>query len=81
MLLVLKSLLTDWRWVLGTCATTLGWILFVYATSLGDISLIQPLIDTIVELLNLSKPVLMLELPDYKAALLQVNQTARTNQT
>lgn len=34
------------------------------------VSLIQPLIDTIVELLNLSKPVLMLELPDYKAALL-----------
>ena len=43
--LVLKSLLTDWRWVLGTCATTLGWILFVYATSLGDISLIQPLMS------------------------------------
>lgn len=34
------------------------------------VSLIQPLIDTIVELLNLQKPPLELELPDYKAALL-----------
>ena len=34
------------------------------------VSLIQPLIDTIVELLNLSKPALTLALPDYKAALL-----------
>lgn len=33
-------------------------------------SLIQPLIDTIVELLNLAKPPLELELPDYKAAIL-----------
>lgn len=33
-------------------------------------SLIQPLIDTIVELLNLAKPPLELELPDFKAALL-----------
>lgn len=40
-----KALLTDWRWVLGTCATTLGWVLFVYATSLGDISLVQPLMS------------------------------------
>lgn len=34
------------------------------------VSLIQPLIDTIVELLNLQKTPLLLELPDYKAALL-----------
>ena len=34
------------------------------------VSLIQPLIDTIVELLNLQKPVYELELPDYKAAIL-----------
>ena len=34
------------------------------------VSLIQPLIDTIVELLNLQKDPLELELPDYKAAIL-----------
>ena len=34
------------------------------------VSLIQPLIDTIVELLNLQKEPLELELPDYKAAIL-----------
>ncbi len=34
------------------------------------VSLIQPLIDTIVELLNLQKTPLELELPDYKAAIL-----------
>ncbi|MDZ7901965.1 MAG: hypothetical protein U5L01_05215, partial [Rheinheimera sp.] len=34
------------------------------------VSLIQPLIDTIVELLNLQRPVYELELPDYKAAIL-----------
>ncbi|WP_235357324.1 DEAD/DEAH box helicase [Arsukibacterium sp. MJ3] len=33
-------------------------------------SLIQPLIDTIIELLNLQKAPLTLELPDYKAAIL-----------
>lgn len=33
-------------------------------------SLIQPLVDTIVELLTLAKPPLELELPDYKAAIL-----------
>ena len=34
------------------------------------VSLIQPLIDMIVALLNLQKPVFELELPDYKAAIL-----------
>lgn len=42
---IFRALVTDWRWVLGTSATTLGWVLFVYATSLGDISLVQPLMS------------------------------------
>ncbi len=42
---VVKSLATDWRWVLGFVATSLGWILFVQATALGDISLVQPLMS------------------------------------
>jgi uncharacterized membrane protein len=42
---VARSLLTDWRWMLGFAATTAGWVLFVQATSLGDISLVQPLMS------------------------------------
>ncbi|MDD2766926.1 MAG: EamA family transporter [Candidatus Moranbacteria bacterium] len=44
-LIVLRALVTDWRFVLGFIATTAGWILFVQATSLGDISLVQPLMS------------------------------------
>jgi hypothetical protein len=32
---VARSLLTDWRWMLGFAATTAGWVLFVQATSLS----------------------------------------------
>lgn len=42
---VARALLTDWRWVLGFIATSVGWVLFVKATSLGDISLVQPLMS------------------------------------
>ncbi len=42
---VAKALLTDWRWVLGFVATSVGWVLFVQATALGDISLVQPLMS------------------------------------
>lgn len=42
---VLKALVTDWRWMLGFFATSLGWVLFVQATALGDISLVQPLMS------------------------------------
>ena len=42
---VIRSLVTDWRWVSGFVATTLGWVLFVQATALGDISLVQPLMS------------------------------------
>lgn len=44
-LTVFRSLVTDWRWLTGFVATSLGWVLFVYATSLGDISLVQPLMS------------------------------------
>jgi uncharacterized membrane protein len=44
-LVVAKALLTDWRWMLGFVATSLGWVLFVQATALGDISLVQPLMS------------------------------------
>lgn len=44
-LVVVKALLTDWRWVLGFVSTSLGWVLFVQATALGDISLVQPLMS------------------------------------
>jgi len=42
---VARALLTDWRWMLGFAATSLGWVLFVQATALGDISLVQPLMS------------------------------------
>ena len=42
---VVRALLTDWRWMLGFAATTAGWVLFVQATALGDISLVQPLMS------------------------------------
>lgn len=42
---VLHALVTDWRWLLGFAATSLGWVLFVQATALGDISLVQPLMS------------------------------------
>ncbi len=42
---VIKALVTDWRWMLGFFATSLGWVLFVQATALGDISLVQPLMS------------------------------------
>lgn len=42
---VVKALVTDWRWMLGLAATSLGWVLFVQATALGDISLVQPLMS------------------------------------
>ena len=42
---VALALLTDWRWVLGFLATSVGWVLFVQATALGDISLVQPLMS------------------------------------
>lgn len=44
-LVVVRALLTDWRWVLGFVATSAGWVLFVQATALGDISLVQPLMS------------------------------------
>lgn len=42
---VAKALATDWKWMSGFFATSLGWVLFVKATSLGDISLVQPLMS------------------------------------
>lgn len=42
---VVRALVTDWRWMLGFGATSLGWVLFVQATALGDISLVQPLMS------------------------------------
>lgn len=42
---IVRALATDWRWMLGFVATTLGWVLFVQATALGDISLVQPLMS------------------------------------
>jgi uncharacterized membrane protein len=42
---VAKAFVTDWRWMLGLAATSLGWVLFVQATALGDISLVQPLMS------------------------------------
>lgn len=42
---VLRALVTDWRWLLGFAATSVGWVLFVQATALGDISLVQPLMS------------------------------------
>lgn len=42
---VFRALVTDWRWVLGFAATSIGWVLFVQATALGDISLVQPLMS------------------------------------
>jgi drug/metabolite transporter (DMT)-like permease len=43
--IVVKALVTDWRWMLGFAATSGGWVLFVQATALGDISLVQPLMS------------------------------------
>jgi len=42
---VVRALVTDWRWLLGFAATSVGWVLFVQATALGDISLVQPLMS------------------------------------
>lgn len=42
---VVLALVSDWRWMLGFAATTVGWVLFVQATALGDISLVQPLMS------------------------------------
>ncbi len=42
---VVRSLVSDWRWVSGFVATSMGWVLFVQATALGDISLVQPLMS------------------------------------
>ena len=42
---VIRALVTDWRWMLGFAATSVGWVLFVQATALGDISLVQPLMS------------------------------------
>ena len=42
---VMHALVTDWRWMLGFAATSIGWVLFVQATALGDISLVQPLMS------------------------------------
>ena len=42
---VVRSLVSDWRWMSGFVATSLGWVLFVQATALGDISLVQPLMS------------------------------------
>ena len=42
---VVRSLVSDWRWLSGFVATSLGWVLFVQATALGDISLVQPLMS------------------------------------
>lgn len=42
---VARALVTDWRWMLGFAATSVGWVLFVQATALGDISLVQPLMS------------------------------------
>lgn len=39
------ALVTDWRWMFGFIATSMGWLLFVQATALGDISLVQPLMS------------------------------------
>lgn len=42
---VIRALVSDWRWMLGFAANSLGWVLFVQATALGDISLVQPLMS------------------------------------
>ena len=42
---VMRAMVTDWRWMLGFAATSVGWVLFVQATALGDISLVQPLMS------------------------------------
>ncbi|MDP2370759.1 EamA family transporter [Rhodoferax sp.] len=42
---VAGALVTDWRWMLGFAATSVGWVLFVQATAMGDISLVQPLMS------------------------------------
>ena len=42
---VARALVTDWKWMSGFFATSLGWVLFVQATALGDISLVQPLMS------------------------------------
>ena len=44
-MVVVKALVTDWRWMLGFASTSVGWVLFVQATALGDISLVQPLMS------------------------------------
>ena len=43
---VARSLVSDWRWMTGFAATSVGWVLFVQATALGDISLVQPLMSS-----------------------------------
>jgi uncharacterized membrane protein len=42
---VVRALFTDWRWVSGLVASSLGWILFIQAASMGEISLVQPLMS------------------------------------
>lgn len=42
---VVRALVTDWRWMLGFAASSVGWVLFIQATALGDISLVQPLMS------------------------------------
>ncbi|MBK9574205.1 MAG: hypothetical protein IPO43_16535 [Rhodoferax sp.] len=32
---VMRAMVTDWRWMLGFAATSVGWVLFVQATALG----------------------------------------------
>ncbi len=41
----LRHHLSDWRWLSGLLATSLGWVFFVKATAIGDISLVQPLMS------------------------------------
>lgn len=67
----LLPLITQWlrQYGLPTAGQQI-WLSLPQGKLALPVSLIQPLIDTIIELLNLSKSPFMLELPDFKAALL-----------
>ncbi len=67
----LLPLITQWLRQYGLPGTGQDiWLKLPQGQLALPVSLIQPLIDTIIELLNLQKTPLELELPDYKAALL-----------
>jgi drug/metabolite transporter (DMT)-like permease len=45
-LAVVRAMLGDWRWVLGSILNVTGWVLFVRATAIGEISVVQPLMSS-----------------------------------